>query len=226
MGETEQQDTGESNRGRMDRSDTDNNGPDQLRGRRTSDTSTEQTSGTERRNANNNRNERGVDYFPKATKARFNANIEAIKLMRELNNSGVTVPTREQTDVLRKFSGWGGLGTYFKNDAQENKILLSVLDSEEYQSESVWLSYYTPSVVIDSMWSLAQKLGFKGGKILKSSAGIGSIIGYMPQSISNNADIDVVEIVPISGGILKLLYPDANRGKIQPCHRQPGVWRA
>lgn len=228
VGKTAQQNTGEPNRGRVDRSDTDNNGPDQVRSTRTSDASSEQTSGTERRNANNNRNERGVDYFPKATKARFNANIEAIKLMRELNNSGVTVPTREQMGVLRKFSGWGGLGSYFNDNTPENQTLLSVLDSEEYQraSESVWSSYYTPSVVIDSMWSLAKKLGFKRGSILESSAGIGSIIGYMPQSISNNSAITAVEIDPISGGILKLLYPDANRGKIQPCHRQPAVWRA
>lgn len=228
VGKTAQQNTGEPNRGRVDRSDTDNNGPDLVRSTRTSDASSEQTSGTERRNANNNRNERGVDYFPKATKARFNANIEAIKLMRELNNSGVTVPTREQMGVLRKFSGWGGLGSYFNDNTPENQTLLSVLDSEEYQraSESVWSSYYTPSVVIDSMWSLAKKLGFKRGSILESSAGIGSIIGYMPQSISNNSAITAVEIDPISGGILKLLYPDANRGKIQPCHRQPAVWRA
>ena len=81
--------------------------------------------------------------------------------------------------VLRKFSGWGGLGSYFNDNAPENQTLLSVLDSEEYQraSESVWSSYYTPSVVIDSMWSLAKKLGFKRGSILESSAGIGSIIG-------------------------------------------------
>lgn len=212
VGKTAQQNTGEPNRGRVDRSDTDNNGPDQVRSTRTSDASSEQTSGTERRNANNNRNERGVDYFPKATKARLNANIEAIKLMRELNNSGVTVPTREQMGVLRKFSGWGGLGSYFNDNTPENQTLLSVLDSEEYQraSESVWSSYYTPSVVIDSMWRLAQRLGFKRGSILESSAGIGSIIGYMPQSISNNSAITAVEIDPISGGILKLLYPDAN----------------
>lgn len=116
VGKTAQQNTGEPNRGRVDRSDTDNNGPDLVRSTRTSDASSEQTSGTERRNANNNRNERGVDYFPKAAKARFNANIEAIKLMRELNNSGVTVPTREQMGVLRKFSGWGGLGSYFNDN--------------------------------------------------------------------------------------------------------------
>jgi hypothetical protein len=124
---------------------------------------------------------------------------------------GVTVPSQEDFETLRKYSGWGGLGTFFNNPGPENTILHEVLDSEEYESavNNINSAYYTPASVIDALWDIAGKLGFKGGKILESSAGIGSIIGLMPESISNRSDIEAVEIDTISGNILKLLYPDA-----------------
>ena len=94
----------------------------------------------------------------------------------------------------------------------KNNTLREVLDDVEYQNavDSVRSAYYTPAFVIDSLWDIAQRLGFKGGNILESSAGIGSIIGSMPQSISDSSFIEGVEIDSVSGGILKLLYPDAN----------------
>lgn len=70
-------------------------------------------------------------------------------------------------------------------------------------------AYYTPASVIDTLWDAAEKLGFKGGNVLEGSAGIGSIIGSMPQSMSETSNIEAVEIDKVSGNILKLLYPDA-----------------
>lgn len=163
------------------------------------------------KNARNNHSERGTDYAPRSPKARFDANVKAIKLMRELMQKEA-IPTREQMAVLRKYSGWGGMGTYFNNeDTQENKTLRELLTDEEYDAavNSINSAYYTPAKVIDAMWDVAEKLGFKGGKILEGSAGIGNILGLMPQSISEQSNIEAVEIDSISGNILKLLYPDA-----------------
>ena len=163
-------------------------------------------------NKRNNHGERGKDYAPTSPKARFNANVEAIKLMRQLIDDNVEAPTAEQMSVLRQYSGWGGLGTYFNDESSaENKQLREILTDEEYNDAvmSINSAYYTPAMVIDTLWDIAKAMGFKGGNILEGSAGIGNIIGQMPQDISRQSNIEAVEIDSISGNILKLLYPDA-----------------
>jgi len=210
LGTGTRQEVGRTEQGGMDRSGIADNGPDRSGSGRIPG-SPDHAEKLQLRNTNNNRNERGKDYSPKSPKARFNANITAIKLMRKLNDSGITVPTKEQMETLRMYSGWGGLGTFFDNDTTENQTLRTLLSDEEYQnaSDSVRSAYYTPADVIDSLWDIAERLGFKGGKVLESSAGIGSIIGSMPQNISDRSTIEGVEIDSVSGEILKLLYPDA-----------------
>lgn len=70
-------------------------------------------------------------------------------------------------------------------------------------------AYYTPAYVVDTLWDIAEQMGFKGGNILEGSAGIGNILGQMPTHISERSDIHAIEIDGTSGGILSLLYPDA-----------------
>lgn len=163
-------------------------------------------------NLRNNVGERGQDYAPTSPKARFNANVEAIKLMRQLIDDAVEAPTKEQMEVLRKYSGWGGMGTFFNDDSMaENKQLRELLSEEEYNDAvmSINSAYYTPASVIDTLWDVANAMGFKGGNVLEGSAGIGNIIGQMPQDMSRRSNIEAVEIDTISGNILRLLYPDA-----------------
>lgn len=163
-------------------------------------------------NKRNNSGERGKDYAPTSPKARFNANVAAIKMMRELIDQGIEAPTKDQMEVLRQYSGWGGLGTFFNDESSaENKILRDLLDDEEYNAAtlSIKTAYYTPAYIIDSLWDIAKAMGFKGGNVLEGSAGIGNIIQQMPNDMSRQSDIEAVEIDKISGNILKLLYPDA-----------------
>lgn len=163
-------------------------------------------------NRRNNVGERGKDYAPLSPKAHFNANVEAIKLMRLLNDEGIDAPTKDQMEVLRKYSGWGGMGTFFNDESlAENKQLRDLLSEEEYNDAvmSINSAYYTPAMVIDSLWDIAKAMGFKGGNVLEGSAGIGNIIGQMPKEMSSRSNIEAVEIDSISGNILKLLYPDA-----------------
>ncbi len=167
---------------------------------------------TSHKNRRNNAGERGKDYAPLSPKARFNANVQAIKIMRLLVDEGVEVPTKDQMEALRQYSGWGGMGTFFNDEnSAENKILRDLLSEEEYNDAalSIKTAYYTPATVIDTLWDLAKAAGFKGGNVLEGSAGIGNIIGQMPKEMSRRSDIEVVELDSISGNILKLLYPDA-----------------
>ena len=167
------------------------------------------------KNTRNNHAERGVDYAPKAEKARIDANLAAIELAKKLLAFGATA-TPEEMEVLRRYSGWGGLGAAF-NEGNAwapnpiNKRLREMLTPEEYEAAvmSRNSAYYTPAPVIDTMWDIAKALGFKGGNIVEGSAGIGNIIGLMPTDISERSNIHAVEIDDTTGGILSLLYPDA-----------------
>ena len=170
----------------------------------------------ERKNTHNNHGKRGMEYAPKSVDARITANIEAIELAQKLLRSGEQATPRQMA-VLRKFSGWGGLGKAFTQsswgfgDDTPPKKLRKLLGNEAYQQAvmSANSSFYTPTHIIDSLWDIATQLGFKGGTILEGSAGIGNILAQMPTEISNRSDIHAVEIDNTAGGILSLLYPDA-----------------
>lgn len=170
----------------------------------------------ERKNTHNNHGKRGMEYAPKSVDARITANIEAIELAQKLLRSGEQATPRQMA-VLRKFSGWGGLGKAFTQsswgfgDDTPPKKLRKLLGNEAYQQAvmSANSSFYTPTHIIDSLWDIATQLGFKGGNILEGSAGIGNILAQMPVEISDRSDIHAVEIDNTAGGILSLLYPDA-----------------
>lgn len=170
----------------------------------------------ERKNTHNNHGKRGMEYAPKSVDARITANIEAIELAQKLLRSGEQATPRQMA-VLRKFSGWGGLGKAFTQsswgfgDDTPPKKLRKLLGNEAYLQAvmSANSSFYTPTHIIDSLWDIATQLGFKGGTILEGSAGIGNILAQMPTEISDRSDIHAVEIDNTAGGILSLLYPDA-----------------
>ena len=171
---------------------------------------------TEPKNTRNNHSERGADHAPTSVNGRIEANIKAIELAHDLLESGDTA-TPEQMGVLRKFSGWGGLGAAFSDGGNDwkqrerNKKIRELLGEEAYEQAvmSANSAYYTPAYVVDTLWDIANQLGFKGGNILEGSAGIGNILGQMPTMVSEHSNIHAIEIDGTSGGILSLLYPDA-----------------
>lgn len=171
---------------------------------------------TQPKNTRNNHSERGADHAPTSVNGRIEANIKAIELAHELFESGETA-TPEQMSVLRQFSGWGGLGAAFSDGGydwkqrERNKKIRELLGEEAYEQAvmSANSAYYTPAYVVDTLWDIANQLGFKGGNILEGSAGIGNILGQMPTTVSERSNIHAIEIDGTSGGILSLLYPDA-----------------
>ena len=182
-----------------------------------------------KKNINNNHAERGVDYAPKSVDARIEANLAAIELSQKLIDEGRPA-TEKEKEILRKYSGWGGLGKAFRERVEYgengydsrlradyqpanpyNERLRKLLSPEAYEQAEMSRNsaFFTPAKVIDSLWDIAKAMGFKGGKVLEGSAGIGNIIGAMPADMSERSDIRAVEIDQTTGNILKLLYPDA-----------------
>ena len=179
----------------------------------------EQSVESKPKNVHNNVAERGHDYAPKGERARVEANIKAIETMNRLLEDGKPA-TREDMELLRRFSGWGGLGGAFKERIGDrwsaenpiNKKLREIMTPEQYEWASGSASasqYFTPAFTIDAMWDIVRAMGFKGGNVLEGSAGIGNILGLMPQDLSAKSNIMAVEKDDAVGQMLSLLYPDA-----------------
>lgn len=176
------------------------------------------------KNTRNNHSERGASHAPTSADARIAANFKAIELAKQLVENGEEA-TPEQMQVLRRYSGWGGLGKVFNESANytqngvqhwneptpENKRLRELIGEQAYRQAAMSgnSAYYTPTYIIDTLWDIARQMGFEGGNILEGSAGIGSILQQMPADISERSDIHAIEIDETSGTILSLLYPDA-----------------
>ena len=215
LGESAKHEDERTDGGRMAQRGGEHTVPDTKRGTGVSGQHQSGRSVAQPKNTRNNHVERGVEYAPKGEKARIDANLAAIKLAKELLATGATA-TPEQMAVLRKYSGWGGLGSAF-NEGEAwkpnpvNKQLREILTPEEYDAAvmSRNSAYFTPAPIIDAMWDIARALGFKGGNVVEGSAGIGKIIGQMPIDLSERSDIHAVEIDSTTGGILSLLYPDS-----------------
>jgi len=83
---------------------------------------------------------------------------------------------------------------------------------EEFRDsqETTQYAHYTSSNVISKgIWPIVQRLGFKGGNVLEAGAGVGHMIGLMPEGMAANSKWVAVEKDAIPGRILSKLYPEA-----------------
>lgn len=151
------------------------------------------------------------DYIGEGSPSeRFQNNVEAIKLLKYLEETtGQATP--EQQEVLSRYVGWGGLADCFDERSSKYAELKSLLSDEEYAAarESTLTAFYTPPIVIKSMYEALENMGFKTGNILEPSCGVGSFMGLLPESMSS-AKMYGVELDSISGRIAKQLYPQNN----------------
>nr|WP_314759724.1 LPD38 domain-containing protein [uncultured Porphyromonas sp.] len=153
------------------------------------------------------RDEFDTDSLPSSSIERARANIEAIRLSKEIENEGRGA-TLEEMKVLHRYSGWGGAWPTGAMLSQLESILTPEELSQAEMSRNS--AYFTPSYVVDVMWDVARAVGFKGGRVLEGSAGIGNILGRMPSDLAGVSSIDAVEVDGATGRILSQLYPKAD----------------
>ncbi|MFI3166542.1 MAG: SNF2-related protein [Bacillota bacterium] len=145
---------------------------------------------------------------------RYRNNIAAIKVVQTCENENRTA-TAEEQEILSKYVGWGGLSEAFDQTKWGNEYveLKELLSDEEYSlaRASTLTAFYTPPVVIKSMYQSLVDMGLEKGNILEPSCGVGNFIGSKPKSL-DKANFYGVELDDLSGRIAKLLYP---KSKIQ-----------
>lgn len=166
-----------------------------------------------------------IDFKPseevliKGAKTRYKANIEAIKLLKELQAKqeilkGDYYATQEEQEILAQFSGWGGLESYFKKDQRPKEFeeLKALLTKDEFRRaySSARDAYYTPKLVIDSIYQALDRLGFNQNnhpkEIFEPSLGTGKFIAHAPSD--KNYRFVGTELDSISANISQFLYPN------------------
>ncbi|OFI96070.1 helicase [Vibrio cholerae] len=150
---------------------------------------------------------------------RIAANIAAIRLMKDLTQSGMSA-TLEQKKVLAQYVGWGGLVSVFDNTntskAQQaaHQELKTLLTEEEYNNVrmSTRNAFYTSEAVVKGMWSGVKALGLGNSpmNVVEPSLGSGNFIGWQPSDMRDQSRWFASELDPVTGNIAKLIYPEAD----------------
>ena len=144
---------------------------------------------------------------------KYQANIAAIRLLKELEAAGRQA-SPDQQEVLSRYVGWGGVPEAFDPSktawAKEYAELKELLTPEEYEAAraSTLNAHYTSPMVIRAIYEAVEQMGFHSGNILEPSCGVGNFFGMLPESMGESK-LYGVELDSITGRIARQLYPNA-----------------
>ena len=138
---------------------------------------------------------------------RYANNVAAIRLLKRVEAENRPA-TPEEQEVLAKYVGWGGLADCFDPRHNNYEGLRSLLTEEEYAAarESTLTAFYTPPVVIRSIYAALGQMGFRQGNVLEPACGIGHFLGMLPEGMAESK-VYGVELDDVSGRIARQLYP-------------------
>ena len=138
---------------------------------------------------------------------RYANNVAAIRLLKrvEVENRAATP---EEQEVLAKYVGWGGLADCFDPKHSRYEELKGLLSETEYAAarESTLTAFYTPPVVIRSIYAALGQMGFRQGNVLEPACGVGHFLGMLPEGMAESK-VYGVELDDVSGRIARQLYP-------------------
>ena len=158
--------------------------------------------------------------YPTGPKAKYTANVTAIKTLKQIESEHRHA-TAEEQDILAHYSGWGGIADAFdstkENWSREYAELKDLLTDKEYSAarESTLTAFYTEPYIIKNIYTALGNMGFTGGEILDPAMGTGNFFGNLPAEMAKNSRLYGVELDSLTARIAKELYPEAkiqNRG--------------
>ena len=146
-------------------------------------------------------------------KTKFQNNVAAIRLLKDLESQGRLAAPEEQK-VLARYVGWGGLPQAFDEAnekwAAEYAELKELLTPEEYASArgSTLNAHYTSPTVIQSIYEAVGRMGIQPETVLEPAMGVGNFFGLLPETMQG-ATLLGVELDSITGRLAGQLYPQA-----------------
>ena len=151
------------------------------------------------------------DLAPSGAKARFEANIGAIGVVRALTAEERPATVDEQQRLAR-WSSWGAIPQVFDEEntdwVTERALLRGLLDEQEWRAaaRTTINAHYTDPAYVREIWDALARLGFQGGTVLEPGSGAGTFIGLAPAS----SRMVGVELDPLTAAISRGLYPGAD----------------
>lgn len=155
-------------------------------------------------------------------RVRFSRNKKAIEIAQDLIGNDRPV-TAEERDALAGYIGWGSFGqelfqgswekpVYKDGWEDENNWLRETLGEQAWKEaqNSIINAHYTDPYTINAMWEMARQLGFKGGRVLEPSMGVGNFFGLMPEDLAEKSKLTGIELDQTTGRMAQVLYPEAN----------------
>lgn len=79
----------------------------------------------------------------------------------------------------------------------------------KHAAQSLLNAHYTDEPIAHRLWSIARRIGFKGGAVAEFGCGTGKVIGAMPAELRATSTVLGVERDAITARIAKLLFPQS-----------------
>ena len=163
---------------------------------------------------------------PTGAVARVKANIQAIRVIRDLEKAN-RQPTDDEITKLAAWSGWGSFKELFNDNKAQRRDwdegwnkrygkaydqLRDLLTDEEFNAaaESSVNAHFTDLAIVRFGWQVARRLGYRGGRALEPSTGSGVYIGAGPEDLMAATQWTGVELDQITGKIFSYLYPEVD----------------
>lgn len=146
---------------------------------------------------------------PASARARIEANIDAIRVVKTLDEERRNATPDEQ-QILARWSGWGGAWQVFDKqkseyDAQRAE-LHGLLSDKEFAAarRSTVNAHYTDPALVDAMWDALRQAGLpEQARVLEPGCGAGHFISHAPQGVRMVG----VELDTMTSKIAHHLYP-------------------
>lgn len=105
---------------------------------------------------------------------------------------------------------------WYQKTGRFSEELRSILSEDEFNATalSILNAHYTEESICHSLWDIARRAGFSGGRVLEPACGSGRILGAMPPELRAKCRVDAVELEPISAAITAALFPQT---KVHAC---------
>jgi adenine-specific DNA methylase len=154
--------------------------------------------------------------------ARARDNIAAIRLSKQLEESGRAATADEQAQLLR-FIGFGasdlaqncfrrpGEDAFRAGWEETGAALEAAVTPEEYAAlqRATQYAHYTPETIIRGLWRAAEQLGFAGGRVLEPGMGTGLFFALLPAVLRDACRLTGIEYDPVTARIARLVHPQA-----------------
>ena len=152
--------------------------------------------------------------------ARARDNLAAIRLSKELEATGRTPSSEEQAALLR-FVGFGATElaqncfplpgeTGFRPGWEKlGRELAEAVTPAEYAAlqRATQYAHYTPEPMIRGLWRAAQRLGFRGGRVLEPGMGTGLFFALLPAALRGACRLTGIEYDPVTARIARFVHP-------------------